>query len=473
MFPDRDVDPADVADIDDVDDVALPGALLIQGVDRFDPDALWVGGDVGEVFTVEFVAELVRRAAVAVDALQMVNLASLSNESLELLAVGTERVRRQVDAAGVAIAGHVDTVRPFRKDGYFTATAWLKKRLQLSGVEAYRRVQTARMHDRLPLWKAGAGVGQVGVAQSEVIARLAANPRLDDETLHRGCWELFVDAMELPYIEFEANARRWEQLADAAGAADRAERNRLRRDADITARDDGSWRLTASLDDIAGAEFSDIFGHYVQAEWDADWAEARERLGDEATMLDLRRTQSQRRADALLAMARAAAACPPWTKRSLPTINILIDQASFEAQLRGEPTDPLRYRDVVCRTQSGHELHTADVVALAMIAEVRRVVFDAKSVIIDLGRKQRLFKGASRDAVMLLATACAWVGCDQKAEWCQADHSISWKAHGCTVPRNGGPLCRRHNVFKEQGFRVVRDDDGHWHTFHPDGHEIV
>ena len=64
---------------------------------------------------------------------------------------------------------------------------------------------------------------------------------------------------------------------------------------------------------------------------------------------------------------------------------------------------------------------------------------------------------------MLLATSCAWAGCDAKAEWCQADHSISWKQHGPTVPRNGGPLCPRHNVFKEQGFRVVRDDDGQWH----------
>jgi Domain of unknown function (DUF222) len=208
VFPESDVDVADV------DDVVLPGPLLIQGVDVFDPDALWVGGDVSEVFTVEFVAELVRRASVAVDALQMLNPAVLSNESLDALAVGTEKVRRQVDAAGVAIAGHVDTTQPFRKDGYFSAKAWLKKRLQVSGVEAYRRVQTARMHDRLPLWASAANCGQVGVAQSELIGQLAANPRIDPDTLHRGGWELFLDALELPYKEFEANVRRWEKVAD-------------------------------------------------------------------------------------------------------------------------------------------------------------------------------------------------------------------------------------------------------------------
>ena len=421
----------------------------------------------------EFVEELVRRASAAVDALQMLNPALLSNESLEALAVGTEKVRRQVDAAGVGIAGHVDTAQPFRGDGYFSAKAWLKKRLQVSGAEAYRRVQTARMHDRLPLWESAANCGQVGVAQSELIANLAANPRLDPATLHRGAWELFIDALELPYKEFEANVRKFEKLADAEGAAEQAERNRLNRDVDIKRRKNGSWDLSGSLDDIAGVEFAEIFGHFVQAEWDADWAEARERVGDTATMLDLRRTQSQRRADALLAMARAAAACPPWADRPLPLVDYLIDHATYDATMAGERVDPMRYRDVVCRSRSGHELDPADVVQLSLVGHIRRVVYDAKSVIIDLGRKQRLFKGASREAVMLLATACAWAGCDAKAEWCQADHSISWKQHGATVPRNGGPLCRRHNIFKEQGFRVVRDEHGHWHTHHPDGHEIL
>ena len=86
----------------------------------------------------------------------------------------------------------------------FNAKAWLKHRLQLSGVEAFRRVQTARMHDRLPLWARGAAVGQVGVAQSELIGQLAMNPRIDDDTLHRGGWELFLDALDLPFKQFEA-----------------------------------------------------------------------------------------------------------------------------------------------------------------------------------------------------------------------------------------------------------------------------
>jgi hypothetical protein len=463
---------ANEAELVEPDACVLPGPLLVAGVDRFDPDAVIAGGSDGEVFPVEFVEELVRRASVAVEALQMLDPALLSKESVEVWAVGTEKVRRQVDAAGVMIAGHVDAANPFRKDGFLTAKAWLKHRLQLSGVEAFRRVQTARMQATLPLWANAAGAGEVGVAQSELFGQLATNPRLDPAVLRAGAWELFVDAVDLPYKVFEANVRMWERLADPEGAAEQAERNRLHRDADIKARHDGGWSLSASFDDVAGAEFADVFGHFVQAEWDADWAEARERVGDAATMFDLRRTQAQRRADALLAMARAAAACPPWSKRPLPTVNILIDHATFEAVLRGEQIDPMRYRNVVCRTRSGHQLHTADAVAVALVAHVRRVVYDSAGVVIELGRRQRLFTGSSRDAVMLLATACAWAGCDANTEWCQADHSLGWKAHGATVPRNGGPLCRRHNILKELGYRICRDDHGHWHTHHPDGHEI-
>ncbi len=447
--------------------------VLIAGVDRFDPEAVIVGGRDEDVFPVDFVEELARRASAAVEALQLLDPTIMTKEAIEAWAVANEQIRQQVNHTGVKIAGHLDTANPFRTDGFLTAKAYLKHRLKLSGVEAYRRVQTARMHGKFPVWQAASSAGQVGVAQTELMAQVAANPRIDSETMYAGAWELFNDAQHLPYAEFEANARKWEQLADPESAADRAERNRTNRDADVTRQKNGSWRVSASLDDISGAQFAHTFGHYVEAEWEADWAEARERVGDQATMLDLRRTQSQRRADALLAMANAAATCPPWSKRPLPTINYLIDDETYDATLAGERIDPMRYRDMVCRTEHGHEMLPADVVRMSLVAHVRRVVYDSQKVVIDLGRRQRLFKGASREAVMLLATCCAWVGCDAHADWCDADHSIAWKAHGATVPRNGGPLCRRHNLLKELGFRVSRDEHGHWHTFHPDGHEIV
>lgn len=190
-------------------------------------------------------------------------------------------------------------------------------------------------------------------------------------------------------------------------------------------------------------------------------------------MRDLPRTQPQRCADALVQMARTAAGALPDTRRAHATVNILIDEDSFNATITGQPIDPDRYRDVVCRTQDGVELRPADAVNAAILGHVRRVVYDSQSVVTDLGRRSRLFRGGSRDAIMLLATSCAWVGCHRPVHWCDADHSIEWAAHGPTVPRNGGPLCRHHHGMKQRGYRVQRDDDGYWHTYGPSGDEIT
>jgi hypothetical protein len=112
-------------------------------------------------------------------------------------------------------------------------------------------------------------------------------------------------------------------------------------------------------------------------------------------------------------------------------------------------------------------------VKASIVGHVRRVVYDGAGVVIDLGRKQRLFTGAAREAVMLLARLCSWIGCDMRAEWCEADHTVGWKGGGNTDSDNGGPLCRCHNVMKEQGYRIWRDPAGDWRTSDPEGNEIL
>jgi hypothetical protein len=447
--------------------------MMVSGSDWAEPGACWLKASGEPDMPGELMEALVARAVGAIEQLQGIAAGALDPSTTEVWAQGIERLRRQIDAAGVEVADHVDRERPFRKQGFLTTKAWLKHRLQLSGIEAHRRLRVARMLRTSPIWKNAHDAGLVGVAQCELMSAVIENSRIELTVWQTHSCDLLIDAMDESYDEFERRVRRWEMLADPAGAAEQADRNRMNRDAEIRPRPDGSWALTASFDDMSGAEFSEIFGHYVQAEWDTDWAEARERVGDKATMFDLRRTQSQRRADALLAMARAAASAPPWSKRPVPTVNLLIDQATYESTVTGQRIDPSRYRDAISRTQACQELHPIDVVKASIIGHVRRVVYDGAGVVIDLGRKQRLFSGASREAVMLLAVVCSWTGCDMRAEWCEADHTVGWKGGGNTDSDNGGPLCPRHNVMKEQGFRIWRDPDGDWHTFDPEGNEIL
>lgn len=226
----------------------------------------------------------------------------------------------------------------------------------------------------------------------------------------------------------------------------------------------------------------EVFDRFAQTEFEAEWDELRARLGDDACPGMLQRTERQRRADALAAIFERAAAAEPGAKSPEPVVNIIIDQHIYDTQLaamvegrkaRFDASDPLHTR---CRTTSGVPIDPADAVVASLVGHVRRVVLGAEGVIIDLGRRSRTFTGCARDAALLQAALdsdgrCLWPGCGHRR--CQIDHSHDWGHGGVTDQRNAGPLCPRHNRFKSRGYRCWRDATGTWHTYRPDGSEIV
>jgi hypothetical protein len=147
----------------------------------------------------------------------------------------------------------------------------------------------------------------------------------------------------------------------------------------------------------------------------------------------------------------------------LPTLNVLIDETTAEVVVTGGRLDAARYGEMVCQTQNGAPMDCSEAAALALWGRIRRVVRDAAGVVIDLDRRSRLFAGSSRKAVLLSSDRCLWPACDRPVRACQADHSLGWKAHGNTVPLNGGPMCRGHNLLKERGnFNARRQPNGDW-----------
>lgn len=416
---------------------------------------------------------IIEHAAQGVSALEAIDPDRLDPDTVAAWARGVEQLRRHVEAAAIAVADHLDAASPFRDQGFFTAKQWMKHHLQLSGPEAFGRVQEAKLRRAARVWNNALAGGQVGVAQTRLMARIAANPRIPADVLVEGVWQLMADALQVSYDEFERLALTWEALADPIGAAEKVERNRERRTAIIHQNGDGGWDLHAKFDDVGGPEFLEIFCWYIDREFERDWAEALERLGeDNVHISNLRRTEPQRRSDALVEMARAAAACPPESKRPLPTVNFLFDAVTAEAAAGNDLLDPSGYHDVVARTDRGHRVDPVAIIGVSMWALIRRVVTDSRGVVIDLGRTSRLFTGFARDAVMLLEPTCIWPGCDQPHTWCHADHLTSWSTRGPTDPENGAPLCPRHNYLKELGFTVLRDDHVGWRIIGPDGTAI-
>lgn len=240
---------------------------------------------------------------------------------------------------------------------------------------------------------------------------------------------------------------------------------------------DETFHLAAQFGVAQGEAISEILGHFEQAEFDAEWAELRERFGDAACPDMLERTAGQRRADAVHAVFLAAASAAPGAQPPEPVVNIVIDEATWEAHLaravgeHGPPLpDPATVAERCCETVDGTPVDPADAVVAGMVGHVRRVVRNSAGVTIELGRLQRLFTGSARVAALLQGRRCLWPGCGRRR--CQVDHTVDWSRQGPTDPRNAGLACPRHNRFKTRGFRVRRDDKGRWHTFRPDGTEI-
>jgi len=94
----------------------------------------------------------------------------------------------------------------------------------------------------------------------------------------------------------------------------------------------------------------------------------------------------------------------------------------------------------------GTPVPASELARLMCDAEVGRVVVDAASVPIDLGRTSRLFSAAQRRAVIIRDRVCAWNGCEVPAAYGELHHIRWWD-------RDGGPsdlenavlLCSHHH----------------------------
>jgi hypothetical protein len=97
----------------------------------------------------------------------------------------------------------------------------------------------------------------------------------------------------------------------------------------------GQVRVDGWLTPLGGAEWLAELERLEQQMFEADWEEARGRLGEKATESDLRRTPSQRRHDAMVEMARRSAAGTGDgpAPRGRVVLNLHMDHGTFIAEL--------------------------------------------------------------------------------------------------------------------------------------------
>ena len=105
---------------------------------------------------------------------------------------------------------------------------------------------------------------------------------------------------------------------------------------------------------------------------------------------------------------------------------------------------------------------------LACDSSITRVLLDSESVVIDVGRAQRVVAGPTKRALNARDGHCRWPGCDRPASWSAAHHVVHWIHGGTSDLDNLILLCHRHHWMVHEGnWQLVLGDDGRMLTIPP------
>jgi hypothetical protein len=95
--------------------------------------------------------------------------------------------------------------------------------------------------------------------------------------------------------------------------------------------------------------------------------------------------------------------------------------------------------------ETGERISAGELRRLACRAGLIPMVLDGDSVVLDMGREQRLFDRYQRIAMAQQYGGCAAMNCGRPPSWTEAHHRHPWHLGGRTDLAQGLPLCPPHH----------------------------
>jgi len=362
----------------------------------------------------------------ALDALVDVDPDALAGRD-EVVALHRQLARLEAVAARAAAA--FERTGAWSADGARTPGAWLASRCLVPEHVAGRRLQAGRVLPELPATEAAWLAGAIGASAVEQL--VAARNDTTAAQLGEDEPELVRFATRLHPKAFARLVGHWRAGADPDGVEDDARRLHDDRRVHLSSTFEGAWVLDGVLDPVGGEIVAGALHGIGQELFRSDWAEARAAHGEGAGIDKLTRTPAQRRADALVELARRAVASPTDATPSRPLFTVVVDRPTF-----GRVCELARARTAVA---------PGALVPWLSEADVQRVVFDPADRVLGVGAKRRLFTGADRRAVEVRDGECTSPFCAVPAEDCEVDHVVPFAEGGPTTPDNGRLACGFHN----------------------------
>jgi hypothetical protein len=350
-------------------------------------------------------------------------------ESMEKL----HHLEARFDSFMTEASAAFETGEQWAAEGAKTAASWLSSRCRIPRAAAKRRVRLGRSLRHLPAVAQAWREGDIGEDAAKAIAsarrhRTEASMARDEETL-------VAQAKELGFEDFTRVLAYWTQLADPDGADASEEERKASRDVFLESSFSGMYLGQMTLDPINGAIVSGELNRLEHDLFEADCAQAKERLGRPARIDELARTSGQRRADALVEMATRSATAPAEGIRPAPLFSVFV---GYET-MRGR----------ICELENGTVLAPSALDPWMDSAYFERAIFSLGNRI-DVSVRSRFFTGGTRRAIELRDRICTHPHCYEPAETCQVDHVQTYASGGLTTQDNGRLLCGFHNRLRNQ-----------------------
>ena len=349
-----------------------------------------------------------------VDALLALDLDPLEDDGLHALTVGLAQQEARLAAVKARVVRRWEVNAGWAADGSRTAATALSRDTKTSLQRAGGELHRARALASMPATAAALADGRFSTDYADLLIRANQPWRTLVFAEHEAT--LVEQIAGLRYQPAKRLVEYWIQRADADAADDRAARDRDNAYVHASTTIDGQVAIDGVLDPIRGA--------IVVTEL--------KRLERELYLADKRagviRTASQRRADALVEMARRSTGATGTPAR--PLFTVVVGDESLTR---------------LCELGNGTVIAPGALLPWMSTAMLESVIFDGPSTVIAVSDK-RTFTGKLRRAIQVRDRHCQHAsGCDVPAEDADVDHITPHAHGGATSQFNGRIGCPPHH----------------------------
>jgi len=378
----------------------------------------------------------------ALDELRSSDVGSASDDEVFGDLEELERASRVIEAERARRLVEVERRGAFAFDGALSMTAWWSDRVGISRAVASAHVRVARALHEMPQTLRALSDGEISSAAVALLID-AREACVED---FAAAEPMLVDAARsLSVAQLKLAVAYWRERVDAR--ADEAHERRFgRRRLFVSPLLDGMVRVDGDLDPETGS----VLMTALSAVCDAD-ARTREDVDE--------RTPAQRRADALGEICRQwlDTSARPVVAGERPHVVVTMDLEALESRAGRR-----------CELDGTGAIDGESARRLACDANVTRLIVDAASEPLDVGRTTKVVSTALRRAVIARDGGCRFPGCERPPGWCDAHHVRHWADGGETALANLVLLCRPHHRLVHRGFGVEMQD-GRPRFSRPDG----